>query len=1082
MKRTLLLFVLLISVGIGAFAQTHNVTGKVLDETGLGYPGAGISVKGTVIGTVSDLNGDFTLDVPDGKNKLLIQALGYNPVTVADSGQTEFIVRLVRNSHTLEGAVVTALGMKREKRELGYTSTTLNNEELTSGQNTSALSGLAGKVAGANVTSSTGGPGGSTRIVLRGEKSILKNNNALIVIDGVIMNNYDRTQSSQLSSVSNSANELSQVDFGNSANDIDPDEIESVTVLEGPAAAALYGSSGANGAVMITTKSGSHRTGDKKSKIDVTYKATYTQSDILKAPDEQHQFGQGSIYTGIIDDRQDNFSWGLPFDNTIKPWGQIIDGKQLVKPYSSINNNYNSFFQHGKDLNNFVSVAGGNETSTYYLSLNALNSNGIVPNTFYNKYSVRFNGTTQLSNNFYSSINVNYLNTYSRAEASGQSNGGVMQSLLQIPTDIPVSELKNLNNKFYSMNFIDTSGVSRYGYFNAYAKNPYWSAQNYDNRNKTDRILGDFNIGYKKGEFNVYDRVGVDVTDDRSYYKSPQYNVVPVDQTGLYPGNPYKSLGGYAINNYTGVNFYNDVVANWIHSFNKDFGINAILGDNVTLNNSEALAANIDPSSGLVIPNFYNLSNNVGPVATSNSLSQRRTAGVYADVKLNYQRELFLEVTGRNDWSSTLDPAHNSYFYPGANASWVFTERLKGKFKDKVLNYGKIRLGSAGVGSDGLAYANNNAGYKQLPIANAFGSVTPPFNGVPAIQITNTFGDKNLKPELTREYEVGADLSFLKDRLSASFTYYNSYTHNLITAVPTPNSTGFAFQYVNVGDISNKGEELSLRGTPISTKWGLKWDLFGTYTHNVNNVESLTGGVDQVTLGGYSGMAIVAAVGHPYGTFYARDIQYWNGHAVVDANGIPVPTDKPVYRGTYLPKFQASWGTDLSYKGLKLHVLFTTKQGGQYFSNTKLLEDFDGNAQETTVNNRNPYVWNNSVQQVGNTNNYVTNTTKFIPYNYWVNSVGQGALPAQGLVNASYIRLQEIALSYKIPTKYYKKTPFGGLEAGVFGNNLILWTPKSNHYDDPEETSAGAAGNGQGFNFNARPSLRNYGGFIKVTF
>ena len=1079
MKRTLLLFVLLISVSLNGFAQKHNIAGKVLDETGVGYPGASVSVKGTVVGTVTDLNGDFNLDVPDGKNKLLFQALGYNPVTVSDTGQTEIIIHLVRSSHTLEGAVVTALGIKREKRELGYSSTTLSNDELTSGQGSSALSDLAGKVAGANITSSTGGPGGSTRVVLRGEKSILKNNNALIVIDGVITSNYDRTQSSQLSSSS----ELTQVDFGNSANDIDPDEIESMTVLEGPAAAALYGPQGANGAIMITTKSGKHKEGTKRSKLDITYKATYTQSDVLKLPSEQSQFGQGSIYTGIIDDRQDNFSWGLPFDGSMKPWGQVIDGKQLVKPWNPIKNDYNSFFQHGKDLNNFVSLAGGSENSTFYLSINALNSTGIVPNTFYNKYSVRFNATTQLSNNFYTSINMNYMNTYSRAENSGQSAGGVMQSLLQIPTDIPIYELRNLSNKFYSMDYTDAAGVQRYGYFNAYAKNPYWSAQNYDNRNKSDRILGDMNIGYKKGEFNVYNRVGIDVADDRSYYKTPQFDVMPTDQTGLYPGNNYISSGGYAQNTFTNFNFYNDLIATWIHEFNKNFGINALAGNNVTMQNAESLTANIDPATnGLVLPGFYNFQNNQGPVAVTNSLTQRRTYGVYGDVKLNYKRELFVEVTARNEWSSTLAPGHNSYFYPGVNGSWVFTERLKGALKEKVLNYGKIRVGSASVGSDGLAYANNNAGYKQLPVATAFGSVVPPFNGTPAYQIGGTFGDQNLKPEMTRENEVGTDLSFLKDRLSLSFTYYSQYTHDLITALPVPPSTGFAFQYVNVGDITNKGEELSIRGTPISTKWGLKWDLFGTYTHNVNNVVSLTGGVDQVNLGGFNGMAIVAAVGHPYGTFYANDIQYWNGHAVVDANGLPVPTTKAVYRGTYLPKFQASWGTDVTYKGIKLHVLFVTKQGGQYFSETKMLEDFDGNAPETVTNNRNPYVWNNSVQQVGNTNNYVTNTTKFIPYNYWVNEVGQNALPAQGLVNASYIKLQEIALSYKIPTKYYKNTPFGGLEAGVFGNNLIIWTPKSNVYDDPEETSAGSSGNGQGFNFNARPSLRNYGGFIKVTF
>ena len=1083
MKRILLLVTLLVTVGLRAFAQTHTITGKILDESGQGYPGAGITVKGTQVGTVSDVNGDFSLDVPDGKNTLIIQAVGYGLQTITENGQA-VVVKLQPTARSLDGAVVTALGIKREKRELGYSTTTINSEELTAGENSSALSSLAGKVAGANITSSTGGPGGSTRIVLRGEKSILKDNNALIVIDGVIINNYDRTSD---------ASGLAQVDFGNAANDIDPDEIESETVLQGPEAAALYGAAGANGAIMITTKSGSHHTGTKRTKMDVTYKATYTQSDVLKYPSLQTQFGQGSIYTGIIDDRQDNFSWGLPFDGTMKPWGQIIDGKQMVKPYSDQKDAMKQFYNHGKDLNNFVSISGGDESSTYYLSLNSLNSSGVTPNTFYNKYSVRFNATKQLSNNFYSSVNVNYINSYSRAEGSGQGTGGALQALLQIPTDIPIGELKNLSNKFYSMDFKDSAGVDRYGYFNAYAKNPFWVAQNYDNRNKTDRIIGDVNVGYKKGDFNVFDRVGMDVTDDRSYYKTPQLNVQPYDQTGLYPGNPYTNPGGYSQVAYTGVRFNNDLIANYTHALSNNFGINAILGANQSIAQDETLSATIDPgTNGLVLPGFYNFSNNTGPISVSNPFTKARRYSVYGELKFNFQKELFLDITGRNEWSSTLLTGQNSYFYPGVNASWVFTERLKGNFKDKVLNYGKVRIGTAGVSNDAIAYANNSAGYTQRSISSSFGSVIPPFNSVPAYQIQNSFGLNSLKPELTHEFSTGVDLTFFKDRISASFTYYDDQTTNLITQVPLPPSTGFLAKYENVGDISNKGEEVALRGTPISTKYGLKWDLFGTYSHNVNNVESLVGGVNQVTVGGFNGMSIVAAVGHPYGTFYASDISYeqdpttkqW--HAIVNqANGIPVPTSKPVLLGSFQPKFQASWGTELSYKGLTLHVLFVTKQGGQFYSNNKSLLDFDGNAIETTTNNRNDYVWNSSVNNIapsGSAPIYQTNTTKFQPYNYWVNYVGSSALPAQNLVNASYVKLQEASLRYKIPQKYYQKSPFGSLEAGIFGNNLILWTAKSNKYDDPEETSSGATGNAQGFNFNARPSLRNYGAFLKATF
>ena len=1074
MKRVCLLLALLLTVGIQAFAQTaaHTVTGKILDEQGRGYPGAGVTVKGTQIGTVTDANGDFTLEVPEGKNVFIIQAVGYGTREVKE---TDGVVKatLQPSSKELEGAVVTALAVKREKRELGYTTTTLSNEELTSGNSSSALSGLAGKVAGANITSSTGGPGGSTRVVLRGEKSITGNNNALIVIDGVIINNYDRTSSDPLASV----------DFGNSANDLDPDEIESVSVLSGAEGAALYGSKGANGVILYTTKAGKRTETNKPSKIDITYKATYTQSDILKYADLQHTYGQGNIYQGISDDRRENFSWGLPFDGQLRPWGQIINGQQMVKPYVDQPDNIKSFFNHGKDLNNFVSLSGGTETSTYFLSLNSVNSSGVVPNSFYNKYSVRFNGTTQLSNHFYSGVNVNYINSYSRAENGGQSAGSVLDNLYETARDIPIWELKNYNNPFYSMSYLNAQGQQVYGNYGAYYKNPYWVAANYDNRNKTDRVIGDFKIGYKEGSFNVYNRTGVDMTSDRSFYKTPNLNSSPVDP--FYSGDNFVSAGGFQQNNYTGLRFYNDLIATYTHSLSKNFGINILAGHNTTIEDDGTLNANIDPgTNGLVIPNYYNFTNNQSAVVVNNTTLQRRTIGVYGDINLNFQRELYLELTGRNDWSSTLAPGHNSYFYPGTNASWVFTERLNGtKFKEKVLNYGKVRAGVSGVGNDAPPYANNPATYSQSPISSAFGSIVPPFNGVPAYQIGNTFGNPDLKPELTRSFEVGTDLSFLRDRLIFSFTYYNSVTHDLITPISLPPSSGFSFEYENIGDISNKGEEISLRGTPISTKWGLKWDLFGTYTHNVSDVVSLTNGLSEVTVGGYSGMAIVAAVGHPYGTFYASDIQYWNGHPVVNqTTGLPIATTNPVYRGTFQPKFQASWGTDVSYKGIKLHALFVTKQGGEFYSRNKMDMDFNGTSTETTVNNRQPYVFPNSVYLVpGTTNTYAANTTRFSPYEYYTNIEGNN-LPAQGLVNASYVKLQEVAISYKIPTKYYAKSPFGGLEAGIFGNNLIVWTAKSNKYDDPEETSAGAIGNGQGFNFTANPSLRNYGAFIKVTF
>jgi hypothetical protein len=528
--------------------------------------------------------------------------------------------------------------------------------------------------------------------------------------------------------------------------------------------------------------------------------------------------------------------------------------------------------------------------------------------------------------------------------------------------------------------------------------------------------------------------------------------------------------------------------------------MNALVGHNTTMQSDETLMATIDPATGgLRAPNFFNFTNNAGAVTASNNRILRRTHGVFMDFNFNYREELFLELTGRNDWSSTMREGRRSYFYPSVNGAWVFTERLHGTgFKNHFMNYGKVRFAMAGTSKDAVPYANNNAGFWQNSFsttnANIGGNVLAPiYTGsatpVPVYQVTNRFGDNNLRPERTRDYEVGADMGFLRNRITASFTYYSSITYGMIAQVNVPASSGYLFNYQNIGDITNKGFEVAMRGTPINTKYGLRWDLFGTFTRNRSMVRSLNDSGEHVVLGGYSGVQVVAAKGKAFGTFYGSDIQYWqdpsNGswHPVVDpATGLPIADPTKVYKGSFQPKFIASWGTDISFKGLRLHALFVTKQGGMYFSRNKLLLNANGNSQETTINNRNPYILPNSVYRVDNTNIYLDNTTKFLPFDYYTKVQAQ-TVPMQGLVDASYIKLQEMSLSYQIPYKYYCRSPFGALEAGIFGSNLAIWTGRSNKFDDPEAAmSAGATGNGQGFNYTARPSLRNYGVYLKVNF
>ncbi len=1093
MKR--ILFIFLFFIAHAAVAQsTHTVTGKVLDENGLGFPGAGISVKGTPVGTVTDINGNFTLNVPDNSgNILVLQGVGYVTQEVNASAGA-ILVHMTSSSRELQGAVVTALAIKREKRELGYATTTLSNKDITVANNVSALSSLEGKVAGANVTSSTGGPGGSVSVVLRGNKSISGSNQAIIVVDGVIINNYDRTLNvlgTNHNGISNSFSNLTQVDFGNSGNDVNPEDIESMSVLDGPAAAALYGSIAANGAIIITTKRGgtpqSNNPGGKN-KLRVTVKSTFSESDVLKFPAFQNQFGQGGAY-GQGDfpyNPNDNFSWGLPYDGQLRPWGQIINGQQEVKPYSAQPNNVKDFYNHGKTGNNYVSISGGNDTTNYFLSINALNNTGVTPGTFYNKYSVRFNANTQLSHTIYSSVSFNYINAYSEAEAQGQGAGAPLINLYQQPRDMPIQEFSNSNNPFVAYGTVDANGVARYGYYGAFANNPYFLVNNYNNYDKLDRIIGGITLGIKplNTNLNIYDRVGVDVAADRSSYEGPSYNYAAYNNnvySYLYNQFPHQSPGYFLQNNLNELQLNNDVIIDYTKQLSDKIGIEAMGGNNIRFQQTSAIVSDLDPSTnGLVIPGFYNFTNAQGPLQVENVITQRRIVGLYGDFKINYDRKLFLELTSRNDWTSTLITGNNSYFYPSIGASWVFTEGWNSGLTRNVLTFGKLRASYASVGNDAAPYANNPAAYSRTTVSSAFGGVIFPFNGQPGYQIGNTLGDPNLQPERTNDYEVGTDLSFFKDRISLSFTYYNTLTSNLITAIPVAPSTGYLFQTVNLGSVSNKGEELTMRVTPISTKSGFRWDLFGTLTHNVNDVVSLANGLSQITVGGFNGMAIVAQVGKPYGSFYATDLlRNSKGEVVVDpGTGLPQISPSAVYEGSYQPKYIASWGTDLSYKGFSLHALFTTKQGGVYFSETKSILDFVGNSEVTTYNNRNPYVFPNSVIQTG-PNTYAANTTKFLPYTYYT-SVEPFA-SGQFLVNATYVKLQEAAIYYTLPTKLMDKTTFSSVQVGVFGTNLFIWTPKSNKYDDPEENSGGGVTNEQNFNFLARPSMRSYGVSLKVT-
>ncbi|MGY5255248.1 SusC/RagA family TonB-linked outer membrane protein [Sphingobacterium spiritivorum] len=1079
MKQKLLSFLvgtmILTSV---AFGQEKKISGKVTSATGQALPGVTVVVQGTTLATQTDANGNYTLNVPAGKT-LVFRSIGFNEKTIVVSPTaTSFNVSLEDQDNALAEVVVTANAIKREKRTLGYSAPTLNNEELTSGKNASAINSLAGKVAGVNITSTSNSPGSSSRVVLRGGSSIAGNNQALIVIDGVPIDN---------SSVIGGASSLSSVDFGNRGNDINPDDIASMTVLKGPAAAALYGSRASNGALIITTKSGKQGAG----KTEIAFSSTNTLSSILKLPDFQNEYGQGYSYydnAGNVlfeNDPKENWSWGAPFTGETQEWGQAINGVRQTKPYSAVKNNVRDFFDLGVASDNNLSLSGGGEKTTFYLGLNSLNSNGVYPGKkdTYNRYGVRFNGTAEFSNKFYAGISANYNKINSNNIAGGQGGGSVYNNLLQTPRDIPVSDMSDLTNPYNGYGQVrDASGNLRedlYGYYGAYAMNPYWVLDNYNNFNDVNRIMGNVNVGYKPFEWlDIKERIGVDHYSDRRRSESPKFTYSPADNTTdnySQSANKQTEVGQYRIDQFNVTEIIHDFMVTANHKFNDDFEASLMLGNNIrqrqTTNNSTATNA----STGLVMPGWYNLANSNGPLdLIEDSWSKRRLVGVYADLNLSYKNYLFLQATARNDWSSTLPKANNSFFYPSVSGSFVFSELMSPEAR-QILSYGKLRANIAKVGNDTDPYQLITT-FSRGEINGGFGTTTFPFGNVSALMSGSTIGNALLKPEITTSYEVGTELGFFANRLSVDFSYYKNSSKDQILSIPIPNSTGYGFSVINAGKVENSGIELSLRGTPVKTA-DFSWELMGTFTKNNSKVVELMEGVDQISLGGFSGMSIVAAKGKPYGEFYAvtnaTDAQ---GRTIVDAEtGLPVITDEPQYLGSYNPKFQASLGTNVNYKNWSLNALFDMKHGGVFFSRTRDIMAFTGTSAETG-GDRFGQIFPNSVY-LDDAGNSIENTSvKYDKVDYF--PTREAGL---NVVDASYIKLRSLAISYKFTKNQLKNTPFGSASVGLFGNNLFIWTPSENKYADPEVNSAGA-GNAQGFDYTAQPSLRNYGINVKVSF
>ena len=1059
-KRLMTMLVGLFLLVGGVIAQT-KVNGTVVSqEDEQPVIGASVLVVGTNVGTVTNSQGKFSLTLPAGKDRIRVTYVGMQTQSmVAYDGM---VVSLGLDANAIDEVVVTAMGIKRSAKALGYAATALSGDEISESRTNDIMSSLAGKVAGVQISTTSSDPGASNSVVIRGISSLNGSNQPLYVIDGVPMTNTAIISSDHLNN---------QYDFGNGANAVNPDDVENMTILKGAAATALYGSRAANGVILITTKSGHSQKG-----VGVEYNGGLQWESVLRLPQSQNDFGMG-WYGEKTDD--ENGSWGPKFDGSMLRYGAVYDHSQNMKSYLPIEDNLKDFFDTGFRYSNSVAFSNANDKDSYYVSLSQIHDDGIIPTNSdsYTKYTFSANGSHKVKD-LTISTNLNYAFQKNSFVTTGQGGASMYNAMMQTPRDISIAEMKDLTNPF------NTPGY----YYTPYGiTNPYWVLNHYESKYESERFYGKLQLDYDFLKyFRATYRFGLDT-------QTWQRNGGQPNLESLFAGTyneDASTIAGATGSVSQQTTRQREINQDFFVTFNmpvSDFNINAIAGFNGNERRYSYLYGYVE---NLTIPTFYDLSNSSEIPTVSQYQWKRRLYGIYGQAELSWKDMLYLTVTGRNDWSSTLPKENRSFFYPGVTASWIFSELFNDDLK-KIVNYGKLRAAWGKTGNDASVYMTQSVYAQAGANSSGWASSSFPFTktGTNAYSAGNVLGSIDLSPEMTTEWELGLNMAFLQNRLSFDVSYYDRTSDKQIFSLAMDPASGYTAMNTNLGKVSNKGIEALVTVVPVRTK-DFEWSLSWNFTKNKNKVVSLPeelGG--EVNIYGLSGgTGLYAIEGEEMGVFKAyRAKTDDEGHIVVNAQGIPVVSDDLEKVGTMNYKYQMGLGTTLKYKSVSLGVDFDIRKGGLMYSRTADISYFTGNAMQTAYNDRNPFVVPNSVVQSGTDDNgnpiYVENTVGLTPtqiYNFWNN--GGWDRDADFLIDKSYVKLRSVVLSYDLPTKWLAKTFLTGVRVSFFGNNLFLWTPSSNTFVDPELTSFGNDLEGNYGEWSANPSSRKFGFNVNVKF
>ena len=1036
-----------------ALAQDVTVRGRVTSsDDGSALPGVSVQVKGTTRGATTDADGNYSVSVPaDGR--LVFSFIGFNSQELPVGNQSNLNVTLSSGSTNLNEIVVTAQGIERDKRSLGYSTQEVGSAMISQKSEPNLLNALQGKLAGVQISGQSGAAGASTNINIRGITSFNGSNQPLIVVDGIIFGN----------DVNVTGNTLFQAQSSNRLADINPESIESINVLKGPAAAVLYGSRASAGAIIITTKTGRNQA----NKTEVTVTSSYNIQNVYGLPRFQNDYGQGT--NNLFVNNSTN-SWGPAF---VGGPTSVSNLQGESRPYQAYPNNVRDFFRQGSILQNAVNIAGGDVTRNFNLSVGNTTQQGITENSKFNRTNVQLGGETRLTNGLRISGTGTYVQSVQRGASLG-NGGSAFGQISRIPRSY------DLTNEPYQ----DINGKSLY--FLTNTTNPNWAIRNATLDSQVDRFFGNFAVGYDITKWlNVSYRVTGDTYTDR---RKGVENI----------GSARAPQGSVTQDNFFRSELNGDLLINAKTSkfFLDGLGATLLLGNNINQRKFQQATVGAEQ---LTIPGFLNPSNGSVFTSSQENSNLRRLVGYYAQASFDYNNYLFVELSGRADQSSTLPKASSTYFYPSAAVSFVPTDAFK--IQSNVLSYAKVRASIARVGRDADPYLLNSV-YVPSTFGNNLAMITFPLSvggsSLPGFGIGTRIGNNALTPEFVTSQEVGLNLGFFQNRLSLDAAYFFTRSTDQIFNVAISNSTGFDTRTTNVGELQNRGIELVLSATPVRVS-GFKWDITANFTRIRNKVVSIAPGVKQsgITGNGFIGITSSIVEGQPYGVLVSTANPRVQSTDPNGANYDPTgqfagqivinPTSgqfAPGVAGQAIsnpnPDFTLGVNNSFSFKGLTLSALVDIRQGGQLFSFSAIDYRSTGALYVTGIDRDQPRILPGVIPVTGadgKVSGYRPNNIQLSSQAYWQ---GLGGLASEAAVfDATNYRLREVALNYALPKGLLNKTPFGAISVGVSGRNLFFYAP--GYYADPEVNTQGA-GNIQGLDLSGPPNTRNYGVNLRLSF